>query len=94
LAEARHQIRKLQQVCDSHERSPLAEDDLRIRRCGIRPLRRHRANGFIIDTQQRPFAIPVVSLAYTGELSSAEWMEGVRHTHKMLRRGRRACISS
>src|SRR5215208_1390963 len=91
-AEPCHQIRKLQQVCDTQQRTPLAEHNLRIGRLEVRPLPRHRANAFIVDTQQESCPVPVVPLAYTDELSSGERMERVRHAHKTWRCSERARI--
>ena len=63
----------------------LAYDDLRIRSNQIRPLRRNRADGRIVDSQQETSSIAVVPLAHASELFAAEWMERMRDAHKTRR---------
>lgn len=63
----------------------LAYDDLRVWSNQIRPLRRNRANGRIVDAQQKTSAVTVVPLAHASELLAAEWMERVPDAHKTRR---------
>ena len=89
--ESRHQVGKLQKICDANERAALADDDLWVGRDVVRPLPRHRAHAFIVDAQQEPRAVPIVPLADADELSPAERVERVGHAYKTCRRGGRAC---
>ena len=67
--------------------------DLGIRRNEIRPLWRDRANGYIIDTEQKALSIAVVPLTYARELPAAEWVERMRYPHKTRGCDRITCIS-
>jgi hypothetical protein len=86
------QAGELQQVCHAEERPLSTDNDLRIRRHEIRPLRGNRTNGRFINLQQEPSAIPGVPLAHARELLAAQWMEWVRNTHKTRRCARTTCI--
>ena len=77
-----YQPYEFQQIRHAEERTPLADDNLRIRRDEIRPLRWNRADSRIIDAQQEPSAITVVPLAHARKLLAAERMEWVRDAHK------------
>ena len=90
--QSRHQVGKLQKICHANERAALADDDLRIRRDGVRPLAWHRAHPLGIDPQQEPRAVPVVPLADANELSSAERVERMGYAYKTRCCVRRACI--
>lgn len=68
--------------------------NLRIRRNEIRPLWRDRANGYIIDTEQKALSIAVVPLTYARELPAAERMERMRYPHKTRGYDRITCISN
>jgi hypothetical protein len=92
--ESAHQVSKLQKIRHTEDRAPLAEDRLRVRRDGIRPLPRHRAGLIFVDAQQKPRAVTIVPLAHADELLSAERVERVRHTHKTCSRVRKTCILS
>lgn len=70
------------------------DDNLRIRRNEIRPLWRDRANGYIIDAEQKSLSIAVVPLTYARELPAAERMERMRYPHKTRGRDRITCISN
>jgi hypothetical protein len=74
---------EFQQIRHAKERPLRAEDNLRIGRYQIRPLRWNSANGRLIDLQQEPSARPGVPLAHARELLAAERMEGVRDAHKV-----------
>ena len=80
-AEASYQSSEFHQVHNAEQCAPLAHDDLRVRGDEVCPLRCNGANGLIIDPQEEPHAVPVVSLTHAGELLSAEWMERVRYTY-------------
>lgn len=69
-----------------------AHDNLRIRSGEIRPLWRNRANGCIIDTEQKTLSIAVVPLTYASELPAAERMKRVHYPHKTRGCGRITCI--
>src|SRR5271170_4575163 len=71
-----------------------AHDNLRIRSNEIRPLRRNRANGAIIDTEQQTLPIAVVPLTYARELLAAERMKRMRYPHKTRGCVRIICISN
>jgi hypothetical protein len=68
--------------------------DLWIWRNEIRPLWRDRANGYIIDTEQKSLSIAVVPLTYARELPAAERMERMRYPHKTRGCDRITCISN
>ena len=68
--------------------------DLWIRRNEIRPLWRDRANGYIIDSEQKSLSIAVVSLTHARELPAAERMERMRYPHKTRGCDRITCISN
>jgi hypothetical protein len=70
------------------------DDDLRIRRNEIRPLWRDRANGYIIDAEQKSLSIAVVPLTYARELPAAERMERMRYRHKTRGCDRITCTSN
>ncbi len=80
------------QVRHPEERSPLAHDDLRVLGNKVRPLRGNRANGLIINLQQKPPAIAVVPFTQAGELLSAEGMERMSYPHKTRRCEGSICI--
>jgi hypothetical protein len=92
--ESLHEVGERQQVGEPHEGAPLAEDDLRVGRDGVCPARWHRANAVLLDAQQEPFAVAIVTLGEADELSSVERMERVGHAHKTRRCVGRACILS
>jgi hypothetical protein len=77
-----YQPGEFQQIRHAEERTPLADDNLRIRRDEIRPLRWNRADSRIIDAQQEPSARTVVPLAHAHKLLAAERMEWVRDAYK------------
>jgi len=83
---------EFQQIRHAKERSLRADDEFRVRRHEIRPLRWNRADGGLIDAQQETSSIPVVPLAHTSELLATEGMEWVRDTHKTRRCDGNACI--
>ena len=85
VAELIYQAFELQHLRHAKERTILAHDDLRIGGNEIRPLRRNRANGDIIDPEQETSSVTVVSLAYASELPAAERMEWMRDAHKTHR---------
>ena len=70
----------------------LAYDDLRVRRDEIGPLQRNRADGRIVDLQQKTLSIGVAALAHANKLLAAEWMKWVRDAHKTRRCDRSICI--
>jgi len=88
-AELVYQPRQFQQISHPEERTMPAKDDLRVRSNDIGPLRRNRANGGLIDSQQETSPVAVVSLAQTGEFLAAERMERMRNPHKTHR-----CVGS
>ena len=77
-----YQPRQFEQIGQAEERTVPAYDDLRGRGDLIRPLRRNRANGRIVDPQQETSTVPVIPLAHASELLTAEWVERVRDAHK------------
>jgi hypothetical protein len=86
------QPHEFQQIYYAKERSLRADDALRVRRHKIRPLRGNRADGRLIDLQQKSSARPVVPLAHARELLAAERMEWVRDAHKTRRCACNTCI--
>ena len=64
----------------------LAYNNLQVRSNEVRPLRRNRADGRIIDSEQETSSITVVPLAHAGELFAAQWMERVRDAMKIAYR--------
>jgi hypothetical protein len=91
-AEPLDQSSEFHQVRHPEERSPLAHDDLRVLGNKVRPLRGNRANGLIINLQQKPPAIAVVPFTQAGELLSAEGMERMSYPHKARRCEGSICI--
>jgi len=85
-----YQPYEFQQIRHAEERTLLTDDDLRVRGNEIRPLRRHRADGRIIDAQQDTSSRTVVPLAHACELFAAEGMEWMRDAHKTRRCDRSA----
>ena len=83
---------EFQQIRHAKERSLRAENDFRVRCHKIRPLRRNRADGRLIDVQQQPSARPGVPLAYARQLLAVERMEWVRDAHKTRRCTCNTCI--
>jgi hypothetical protein len=83
---------KFQQICHAKERRVPTDEALRVRRSKIRPLRRNSTDGYLIDVQQEPSAIPGIALAHAHELLAAEWREGARDTHRTRRGARNPCI--
>ena len=73
---------EFEQIGQTEKRSMLAYDDLRVRSNQIRPLRRNRANGRIVDPQQETSTVTVVPLAHASELFAAQGVERVRDAHK------------
>src|SRR5688572_17428025 len=69
--EPRDEVRKLQKVCHAHERAPPTDNELRLRRDDVCPMRRYRANPILIDAQQESHPVRAVSLADTDEASPA-----------------------
>ena len=57
-------------------------------------MRRDRANGYIIDTEQKALSIAVVPLAYARELSATERMKRMRYPYKTRDCDRITCISN
>jgi hypothetical protein len=50
--EPRDQVGELQKICDPNDRPASADHHLRIGRDLVSPLRRHRANTIVVETQQ------------------------------------------
>ena len=57
-------------------------------------MRRDRANGYIINTEQKSLSIAVAPLTYARELPATEWMKRMRHPHKTRGYDRITCISN
>ena len=91
-AELFYQLCEFQQIRHAEKRTIPAYDDLRIRSNEIRPLRRNRADGDIIDPEQETSSITVVSLAHASDLPAAERMKRMRDAHKTHRWDRITCI--
>lgn len=88
------EVGQFDEVGDAQERTSITHHDLRIRGDHVGPLRRHGANGQLIDLQQESFAVAVVALAHARELLPAERVERVRYTHKACTSGGNVCISN
>jgi hypothetical protein len=88
-----HQLCEFQQIRNAEKRAA-SHGDFWIRRNEISPLRRDRANGYIIDTEQKALSIAVVPLTYARELPAAERMERMRYPHKTRGCDRITCISN
>src|ERR1700722_9954017 len=89
-----HQLCEFQQVSNAEKRAASAHGDFRIRRNEIGPLRRDRANGYIIDTEQKALSIAAVPLAYARELPATERMKRMRYPYKTRDCDRITCISN
>lgn len=83
---------EFQQIHYAEERLLPTDDNLGVRRHEIRPLRRNRADGHLIDVEQEPSAIAGVPLTYARQLLAAERMEWVRDAHKTRRCACNTCI--
>ncbi len=84
-AEPFYQSSEFHQVRDPEERPLLAHDDLRILGKKVRPLWGNRANGLIINLQQKTPAIAAIPIAHPVELLSAQGMKRMSHPHKVRR---------
>ena len=71
-----------------------AHGDLWIGRNELRPLRWDRANGYIINTKQKPLSIAVVALTYAPEQAPTERMKWMRYLHKTRDCDRITCIAN
>jgi hypothetical protein len=88
----RDQLGEFQQIGHAEERPLRTDEDLRIRRYEICPLRWNRAGRHLINVQQEPSAISGIPLAHARELLAAERMEWVRDAHKTRRCDCNTCI--
>ena len=77
-----HKSSEFEQIRYAEQRTLLAEDDLRVGGGQIRPLQRNGANRDLIDPEQEPSSVTVVSLAHASQLFAAKRMERVRDAHK------------
>ena len=91
---ASHKACQTYQISDVEPRTPVAEDDFRIRCDDIRPLRWDRANRFALDLQQEPGAVAVVSLPHANQRLAAKGVKRMRDPYKMSCNGRNVCILS
>ncbi len=94
LHQSLHEVGELEKVRDSSHRTILADGNVRLGPHVVRPLRRHRADGLLVDPEQQPHAVPVVPPTDADQLSAAERVEGVRYTHKALGRSGKTGIPS
>ena len=92
LAKTRDQKGQLQQIRDAQEGTPLPHKKLKIRSDRVRPLRRNRANGAVVDPQQQPLSRAVIPLPETNQPTAAERVERMRYPHKLHRSSGKACI--
>jgi hypothetical protein len=93
-AELFDQLCEFQQIRNTEKRAIPTHGDLWIRRHKIRPLRRDRASGCIIDTEQKALSIAVAPLTYARELPATERMKRMRYPHKTRGCDRITCISN
>jgi hypothetical protein len=91
-----YKLGEINQVRDSKRRAPLPhdDDDFGIRGDHVGPLWRNRANGAVVDAQQKSLAGAVIALTDADELPPAEWMERMDYADKLRRSGRNVCIPS
>lgn len=82
-AQARHKTGEFYQVRNAEQRAPLSHNEFRIRCSDVGPLRRNRAKGSVVYTQQESFTGSVTAFADADELPASEGMEGVSYTNKM-----------
>ena len=82
LAHLVHKSSEFEQIHYAEQRTLLAEHDLRVGGGQIRPLQRNGANRDIVDPEQEPSSVTVVSLAHASQLFAAKRMERVRDAHK------------
>src|ERR1700722_7010085 len=90
--QARHQTGEFHQVRNSEQRPPLSHEDFEIRRSHVGPLRRNRANGSVVHTQQKSLAGPVMAFADADKLPPAKGMERMNYADKMRGTGGNVCI--
>ena len=88
----RDEAGQFEEVREAHERTPFAHRNLQLGGNQVRPLRRHGANGQLINLQQEPLAVAVEALAYADQLPPAERMERMRDAYKACRSDGNACI--
>ena len=74
------------------KRPALPDEDFWIRGGYVGPLRRHRANCAVVNTQQEPLAFPVIAFANADELPPDEWMKGMGHADKLRRSDGNVCF--
>jgi hypothetical protein len=87
-----HKTGKTYEVDNPKKRSPLPDNDFKIRSSGVGPLRRNRANRAVIDAQQKPLAGPVIAFADADKLPASERMEGMGYADKLRRNDGKICI--
>ena len=75
-------------------RAARSENALRVGGSDVCPLRWNRADLLVVDLQDEPLAVAIVSLAYASKPSTAQRMERMGDEHKLGRYDRRASISS
>ena len=92
FAQVLDEANEFQQIRQAKECPLPTDDNLWVRRHEIRPLRRNSADGYLIDLQQEPPAIPGIPLAYACQLPTAERMEWVHDAHKTRRCIGNICI--
>ena len=64
-------------------RAACSENELRVGRSDVGPLRGNRADLLVVDLQKKPLAVAVVPLADANQSSTAQRMKGMRHEHKL-----------
>jgi hypothetical protein len=92
LAQVLDETNEFQQIRQAKERPLPTDDNLWVRCHAIRPLRRNSADGYLIDLQQKPLAIPGIPLADACQLPPVERMEWVRDAYKTRRCIGNTCI--
>jgi hypothetical protein len=90
--QACHKTGECHQVRNSEQRPALSDEDFRIRRSNVGPLRRNGANGSVVHTQQEALAGPVTTFSDANELLASERMKGMSDADKMRRSGGDVCI--
>ncbi len=90
--ETSYQPFELQQVRNAEQRASLTQDYLGIGRYAVSPLWRNRADRRLVDPQEEPLAVPVVSHSHAEQPVFAERVEWVGHADKVYRSTANSCI--
>lgn len=84
-AQTLYQLSEPQQIRHSEERAAPAHDDFHILGNKIRPLWGYRADDFLINLEQEPFAMTIKPFTHAAKLLPTEGVERMSNPHKARR---------